>query len=687
MEEHKTKSAEQCGCHNTYTEHEHDHICGCCDCDKEHDEEVTLPRLVTAGILFVLGIIFSKLHGIVLFLNSRSLLDIAAAESDFFVIAGAALAITMFLLSYLICGLGVLKNAVWNLLHGKFFDEQFLMAVASIGAVLIGEYPEAVAVMLFYQIGEFFQDYALGKSEKSIAALMEARPDSATVVRNGKECAVHPDDVEVGETVVVAPGQKIPLDGIIIEGNSFADTSALTGESVPREIVPGCEVLGGFVNTEGVLKIRVTKPFAESSIARILELVEHSAEKKSRAEQFITRFARVYTPLVIFAALAVAVLPPLLTGIAGGGFCFETWVRRALVFLVVSCPCALVISVPMGFVGGIGACAKKGILVKGASYVEALAKTRIAAFDKTGTLTRGVFVVTDIHCAANGAFSRDELLALATHAEYYSKHPISDSLKTAHSCERCALLLPEQTTEISGQGIKTVLDGKNVLVGNEKLMQSFAVQGFARCAEDGAGTVVHVAADGVYCGHIVIADEIKADSKAALSELKRLGIARTVLLTGDTASAAQELAAALGIDSVYSDLLPADKVQKVEELLAHTNGGTLLYAGDGINDAPVLARADVGVAMGALGSDAAIEAADVVIMTDEPSRLADGIRIARRTMLAVRQNIVFALGVKFLAMLLGTLGVTGMWFAVFADVGVTFLAVLNSLRLLVTSRA
>ncbi|MDR2181254.1 MAG: heavy metal translocating P-type ATPase [Treponema sp.] len=592
--------------------------------------------------------------------------------------------------SMLITGGRVIVQALRNLVRGALFDENFLMTAATAAAFVVGEYPEAAAVMLFYRVGEYFQDYAVGKSRRSIAALTAIRPDRACVVRGGVKTVVKAEEVSVGEHIEVKPGERIPLDGIVIEGRSFVDTSALTGESVPREAGPSTEVSAGFVNTSGALLIETTRAAGDSAVSRILDLVRYASEKKSRAEKFITRFSKAYTPVVTTAAFLLAVIPPL---VSGGEW--SEWIRRGIIFLVVSCPCALVISVPLGFFGGIGAASRRGILVKGSNYLELLAKTSIAVFDKTGTLTRGVFNVSAVHPARPESLGAGELLAAAAHAEHFSNHPISSSLQAAHSCEDCGRLAVQDHREIPGKGVSVTVGGVPVLAGTLDLLREKGVDvesgtelcmSPAECAKKDGGTIVHISQNGRYSGHIVIADEIKADAKNAVSALKRAGVKKTVLLTGDTDRVGRDTAAALGIDECYTELLPSDKVEKVEALLASLGGGkrrgALIFVGDGINDAPVLARSDVGVAMGGLGSDAAIEAADAVIMSDEPSRLAQAVVIARKTMGIVKENIVFSLGVKAVMLVLGAAGLASMWLAVFADVGVTFLAVLNSLRLL-----
>ncbi len=573
---------------------------------------------------------------------------------------------------YAVIGWDVVWRAVRNIAHGQVFDENFLMAVATIGAFAIGKYDEAMEVMLFYQVGELFQSYAVGKSRKSISDLMDIRPDYANREgEDGKLEEVDPDDVEVGEVIVVKPGEKIPLDGVVLEGSSSVDTKALTGESLPREVGDGDDVVSGCINQTGVLRIRVTKPFGESTVSKILDLVENSGSKKAKAEHFITKFARYYTPAVVFGALALAILPPI---ILGGGW--RTWVERALTFLVVSCPCALVISIPLSFFGGIGGASRKGILVKGGNYLEALAEVDTVVFDKTGTLTRGSFSVTAVHPEQ---VSEEELLEMAALAESYSDHPISRSLKAACGKELDAARVSD-VEEISGHGVKAKVDGKNVCVGNGKLMDK---DGAAWHECHLVGTVVHVSVEGVYAGHIVIADEIKPDSEEAIRVLKEKGVKKTVMLTGDTEAVAKDVAGRLKLDEYHAGLLPADKVERVEALLkAEGEKGKLAFVGDGINDAPVLARADVGIAMGALGSDAAIEAADVVLMDDAPSKISEAIGIARKTNRIVKENIFFALAVKALVLILTAIGLANMQAAVFADVGVAVIAILNAMRML-----
>ena len=575
----------------------------------------------------------------------------------------------LYLIPYAVIGWDVLWRAVKNIRNGQVFDENFLM---SIGAFGCGEYPEAVAVMLFYQVGELFQSVAVGRSRQSIAALMDIRPDYANMERDGQLVQVDPDEVAVGDTIVIKAGERVPLDGIVTQGNSALDTAALTGESLPRDVAAGDEVISGCVNLSGLLHVRVTRPFGESTVAKILDLVENSSEKKAKAEHFITKFARYYTPAVVFAALALAVIPSLL--LEGG---WGVWVPRALNFLVVSCPCALVISIPLSFFGGIGGASKHGILVKGSNYLEALARAGIVVFDKTGTLTRGTFEVTVIHPQQ---LSEQELLELAALAEHFSTHPISLSIQAA--CRPAPD--PARVTdvkEIAGRGVQAVVDGRTVLAGNQKLMDQFQISFEDRCRH--MGTIIHVAVDGEYAGHIVISDQPKPEAAQALSDLKAAGVRRTVMLTGDAQSAAEGVARELGLDEFHAELLPGDKVDQVERLLAQKQPKeNLVFVGDGINDAPVLSRADIGVAMGALGSDAAIEAADIVLMDDDLSKLAQAVRIARKTLSIVRQNIVFALAVKGLVLVLSALGYVGMWWAVFADVGVSVLAILNASRML-----
>ena len=578
----------------------------------------------------------------------------------------------VFLAPYGVIGWDVLWRAVRNIAHGQVFDENFLMALATVGALAIGEYPEAVFVMLFYQVGELFQSYAVDQSRKSITALMDIRPDYANMEGpDGQLEQVDPEDVAVGDTIVIKAGERIPLDGVVLEGSSTVDTAALTGESLPRQVESGDDVISGCVNLSGLLKVRVTKAFEESTVAKILDLVENSASKKAKAENFITKFARYYTPIVVLAAVALAFLPPLLTSIQ-----WVDSIQRALNFLVVSCPCALVISVPLSFFGGIGGASKDGILVKGGNYLEVLARTEIVVFDKTGTLTRGVFNVTAIH---PDHCDQGQLLELAALAECWSDHPISRSLKEAYGREMDSARV-SNVEEVAGRGVRAVVDGHTVCAGNDKLMEDIGVS-WHPCHR--VGTTVHVASDGVYLGHIVISDEVKPDAKEAVAALKAAGVRKTVMLTGDAQAVGEDVARQLGLDEVHTQLLPADKVERVEKLLKEVSPkGALAFVGDGINDAPVLSRADIGIAMGGLGSDAAIEAADIVLMDDKPSKIAHAIRIARRTLSIVRQNIVFALAVKLLVLLLSAVGLVSMWAAVFADVGVSVIAILNAMRAL-----
>ena len=574
-----------------------------------------------------------------------------------------------FLIPYLVIGWDVLWRAVRNIAHGQIFDENFLMAIATVGALCIGEYAESVFVMLFYQVGELFQSYAVGRSRQSIAELMEIRPDYANVERDGTVEQVDPDEVAVGETIVIKAGERVPLDGVVLEGRSDLDTAALTGESLPREVQSGDDVISGCVNLTGLLKVRVTRAFEESTVSKILDLVENAGSKKAKAENFITKFARYYTPTVVLAAVALALLPPLV-----GAVGWSESLHRALIFLVISCPCALVISVPLSFFGGIGGASKAGVLVKGGAYLEVLARAQIVVFDKTGTLTKGVFNVTAVHPEQCG---EDRLLELAALAESWSEHPISRSLREAYGKEVDASRVTD-VEEHSGRGVHAKVDGQEIWVGNDKLMDAIGVS-WHPCHR--VGTTVHVAAKGEYLGHIVISDEVKEDAAQAVTDLKALGVAKTVMLTGDAKAVGESVAAQLGLDEVHTQLLPADKVEQVEALLAEKTGkGCLAFVGDGINDAPVLSRADIGIAMGGLGSDAAIEAADVVLMDDKPSKIAVAIRIAQKTLVIVRQNIVFALGVKALVLVLGAVGEANLWEAVFADVGVSVIAILNAMR-------
>ena len=579
---------------------------------------------------------------------------------------------TLFIISYLIVGLSILKKAVRNIFRGKVFDENFLMAVATLGAFGVGEFPEAVAVMLFYQIGELFQSYAVDKSRKSISSLMDIRPDYANVLRDGKEEKIDPDEVKIGETIVVKPGEKIPLDGTIIEGTTMLDTKALTGESVPVEAKENDEVLSGSINESGKILVKVSKEYGESTVSKILDLVENASSKKSKSENFITKFAKYYTPTVVIIAVILAIVPPFIFK----DISFTEWIYRALSFLVVSCPCALVISIPLSFFGGIGGASKMGILIKGSNYLEALASTEIAVFDKTGTLTKGVFEVQKIETNNIG---KDELLEIAAYAENYSNHPIAKSIKNAYKKDIDTNRI-KNIKEISGHGISVTIDDKNVLIGNEKLMEENKIK---YTKSEDVGTILYVAINNEYKGLIIISDEIKEDSKKLVKNLKNLGVKKTVMLTGDKKTVGEDVGEKLGLDEVYTELLPDGKVEKVEKLMREkTEKGKLVFVGDGINDSPVLAMSDIGIAMGALGSDAAIEAADVVIMTDEPSKIADAIGLSRKTMKIVKENIVFAIFIKVLVLVLTAVGLSTMWEAVFADVGVSIIAIINALRML-----
>ena len=580
------------------------------------------------------------------------------------------IAALLYAVPYAVIGYDVVFKAARNIAHGQVFDENFLMMIATVGAFATGEYTEAAAVMLFYQVGELFQSVAVGKSRRSISALMDIRPDHANIEVGGELTEADPEDVAVGDEIIIKPGERIPLDGVVLEGEGTVDTSALTGESLPRTVRPGDDVVSGCINQTGLLKVQVTKPFGESTVARILELVENSASKKAHAENFITRFARVYTPAVCFAALALAVIPPIF---AGG---WLTWLHRALIFLVISCPCALVISVPLSFFGGIGGASREGILVKGGSYLEVLSRSGTVVFDKTGTLTKGVFNVTAVHPQE---IPEARLLELAAYAESYSTHPIAKSILDALNKEPDRSRIASYE-ELSGRGVKAVIDGDEVCVGNDKLMEEIGVK-WHPCHH--AGTTVHAAVNGRYAGHIVISDELKETSREAVSALKAQGVGKTVMLTGDSRAVGEDTAKRLGMDEVHTELLPADKVEKVEELLSSKAAGSaLVFVGDGINDAPVLSRADIGIAMGAMGSDAAIEAADIVLMDDDPAKVALAIRISRKTLRIVRENIIFALGIKAAVLILGALGFASMWAAVFADVGVSVIAILNAMRCL-----
>ncbi len=621
-----------------------------------------LVKIILAAVLLVVAVVIEKTT----LLNTWQLL-------------------LLYLVPYLIVGYEVLAEAVEGILHGDAFNENLLMSVATIGALCIGflpgaetEYPEAVFVMLFFMVGELFEDYAEGRSRKSISHLMDIRPDTANVERNGAICVVSPNDVSVGETIIVKPGEKVPMDGVVTDGASNLNTVALTGESAPRGVKSGDEVLSGCVNISGVLKIRVTKSFGESTASKIINLVENASEKRSKSETFIAKFAHVYTPIVVFVAVALAFIPPFFYGSYAGAF--SIWLNRALTFLVVSCPCALVISVPLTFFGGIGGASRSGILVKGANYMDTLAKLGVVVFDKTGTLTKGKFEVNAVH---PHKFSEEELLHLAAHVERYSTHPIAVALRVAYPKERddCKV---EEIEEVAGKGVCGVINGHKVCIGNSKMMEAVGAE-WHDCHK--VGTIIHVAVDGIYAGHIVISDTVKEDSKSAIASLKAEGVNKTVMLTGDKRAVGEYVAAELGIDECHTELLPAEKVANVERLLSEKPAGKFLaFVGDGINDAPVLARADIGIAMGALGSDAAIEAADVVLMDDKPSKIALAVRIARRTIGIAIQNVWFAIGIKVLVLLLAAFGITTMWMAVFADVGVTVLAVLNAMRALKSAK-
>ena len=594
-----------------------------------------------------------------------------------------------YLVPYLIIGYDILWKAFKGVKNRQPFDESLLMAIATLGAIILavyedGDYTEAIGVMLFYQIGEWFQSYAVGKSRRNISELMDIRPDYANVEReNGQLEAVDPDEVEVGTIIVVKPGEKIPIDGEVVEGSSTLNTSALTGESLPREVESGDEVISGCININGLLKIRTTKEFGESTVSKILDLVENASSRKSKAEDFISKFARVYTPAVVAAAIALALVPPFVRmGFMGVPADWDVWIYRALTFLVISCPCALVISIPLSFFAGIGGASKAGVLVKGSNYLETLSKVKTVVFDKTGTLTKGVFQVTAAHPQE---MSEKELLHLAAHVEQYSTHPIAASLRAAYPNESDSCRV-EAVEEIAGEGIRAHVNGNVVCVGNSKMMEAVGAEWYD-CHRHAAGTVIHVSINGRYAGHVIISDVVKETSKAAIAALKSVGVARTVMLTGDAKEVADAVAKELGIDQVRSELLPADKVQNVEELLMENKGnGNLAFVGDGINDAPVLTRADIGIAMGAMGSDAAIEAADVVLMDDDPMKISQAIRISRKCLAIVNQNTWFSIGIKLVVLLLGAVGIANMWFAIFADVGVMILAVLNAMRALFAGR-
>ena len=685
-EHHHEHEHDECDCH----EHRHEHD-GACHCHDHHDhielgehdhddeDEGSLKKIIVSAIIFVVALLIEHLSPVQDLLHKW----FSNSQTEQYIKIGTGL---LYMVSYLIIGRQVVIGAVKNLLKGHIFDEQFLMTVASLGAVFVGEFPEAVAVMLFYQIGEFFEDYAVDKSKDSISALLEICPETATVLIGDEQKTVKAEQVEIGDIVIVKPGERIPVDGIVVQGKTFLDTSALTGESVPREVFEGNEVYSGAINTTSVIQIECKKISSQSAASRILDLVSASNEKKTRTERFITRFSKVYTPIVCIAAVLVAIVPTVIIGLTQNEWQWSTWIYRALMFLVVSCPCALVISVPLAFFSGIGKASRMGILLKGSSAIENLSKTKVCAFDKTGTLTKGVFVVTDVHCVNPVVLPEDELVALAAHAEIYSNHPAAKSLRQAHHGECCSLAKVTDAQELSGRGIKVKLDGKTVLAGNDLLMKEEKVSGYQECDKTDMGTIVHVALEGKYCGHIVISDQTKEDAIYSLQKLKKAGVKKLVMLTGDNKKNAETTAKNLGLTECYGELLPEDKVSKIEELISEEaalkKNSKVAFAGDGINDAPVLARADVGIAMGALGSDAAIESADVVIMNDSLEKIADAIKISKNTKSVVYQNIVISLGVKVLIMLFSALGITGMWLAVFGDVGVCFLAILNSMRLL-----
>ena len=701
--EHEREQAHKAHNHDHGHHHHHEHGCGCC-CghnhghghehnheghSHEHGKELTTGRLIFAAILFLAGIITEHLT------INYSIPGLKYSLKE-------TLCIIFFCVSFIIVGKNIIINAIYNLFKGHLLDEGFLMSISSIGALILGKYEEAVAIMLLYQVGEKFEDYAVDKSRNSIEEISKLRPDVATLKQISSEnekielTEVSPDDVKTGSIIIVKPGERIPIDGIITDGESFIDTSALTGESIPQKVRVGDEVLSGSINMQGVLEIQTTKHAQDSALSRILDLVENATENKTKSEQFVTRFAKVYTPIVVSAAAIVAVIPGIFIGLTSGDWSwnnnFSIWVYRALMFLVVSCPCALVISIPLSFCGGITACAKKGILIKGSTYLEALGNTKIAVFDKTGTLTKGNFVVSHIH-ATDNAITEDELLALATHTEMFSSHPISTSLKCAHHDKCCDEVKLENVEEITSKGIKAIVNGKEVLAGNTKLMNQFNIE-YNECAEHQDGTIVHVACNGKYAGHIVISDEIKDDAEQTIAGLKKLGVSKTVMLTGDNQRSAEIVASKLSLDKVYAQLLSEDKLRIVEELhdeLAQNNKktgkkGTLIFTGDGINDAPVLARADAGIAMGTMGSDAAVESADIIIMEDKPSKIVEGIKISRRTLRIVYENLIGSLGIKGVILILSALGISNMWLAVFGDVGVTILAVLNCLRLFSKTR-
>lgn len=661
-----------CCCHGHHHEEKkkHHHHCACCsnenDDDEEDDEEeeISPKKIVFSIILFVCAILLQKLP----FIQNNVSISPLLLKSAYLI---------LYFLAYLISGLNVVKEAVENLVHGKLFGEEFLMTIATIGAICMGEYSEAVAVMILFQIGEYLEDKAVDSSRHSIKSLLDIRPDKANVKKGNEIIETPAENVSIGDVIVVKSGERIALDGKVISGSSMLDTSALTGESLPREVTVGDEVLSGAVNTSGLLEIKVSKKFGESTVSRILELVEKAGEKKASAERFITKFAKFYTPIVVLLALIIALVPHFFFGQD-----FHTWLYRALELLVVSCPCALVISVPLSFFAGIGLISRNGILVKGANYIEKLASADTVVFDKTGTLTKGVFEVTAVNTCAS--VSKDELLAIATHAEYVSNHPISRSLKNAHSCPKCGKLLSANMEEIVGHGIKCTLEGKRVIVGNKRIMEKEGISIDESLLTKAESTVVHVAVDGVYLGNIEISDVVKDNSFEAIASLKKVGVKKTVMLTGDSTACAESVGKLLGVDEIHGNLLPQDKVADFEKLLAaKTNQkASVLFVGDGINDSPVLARSDVGIAMGAMGSDAAVEAADVVIMDDNIALVSKLIKLSKKVMAKVYQNVIFSLAIKIAIITLCAVGLGNMWLAVMGDVGVTMLAVLNSVSLL-----
>lgn len=660
---------------------------------EEEEKEISVKAIIISAVFFVFGVLFEHLP-FESWIPSFAGIKIPGLKYGLV----ETLMMICFFVAYLICGKSIIMGAISNIVHGEFLDEAFLMSVSSIGALILGEYAEATVIMILFQVGEKFEDFAVDKSRDAIGEIAKLRPDKALVLKDDKQIEIIAEEVEVGSIILVKAGERIPIDGVIVEGESFLDTSALTGESVPRKVCNGDSVLSGSINKQGILKIKTTKLAGESALARILELVENATENKTKSEQFVTRFAKVYTPIVCGAALVLAVLPPLFTKMfmpelfAVHGW--NDWIYRALEFLVVSCPCALVISIPLSFCGGITTCAKKGILIKGSIFLEGLAKVKTAVFDKTGTLTKGNFIVTDIH-TMNPTITKQELIAIATHAELLSNHPISSSLRSVHHANCCEQVKLEQVEDITGKGIKSIVNGKKVLAGNAALMEMFNID-YPKCPEHQDGTIVHVACDGEYAGHIVISDELKSDSAQVIDSLKKIGIENVVMLSGDNEKTALTVAERLGVHKAYGQMMSSDKLAKVEELLKELetgkNGektkkrGTLIFTGDGINDAPVLARADVGIAMGTMGSDAAVEAGDVIIMEDKLIKIIDAIKESRRTLHIVHENLYGSLGIKALILILSAFGITNMWLAVFGDVGVTILAVLNSLRLLKSNK-